>query len=81
MADAYAEIGAIQQAYKARQTIGKDMSMSVNGAPVCTYCMKDIATAAQNAQLNSLTINAVDKYGNPIAYVWQPGMTSIKVKK
>ena len=72
MADAHAEIGVIQQAYNAGKTQGKDMSMVVKGKDVCGYCQGDIAAAAQQARLKSLTVQAIDDlsgmpktYGNP----------------
>lgn len=53
------------------------MTMTVKGEPVCGYCTGDIAAAAKQAELNSLTIYE-DVTGNTL--YWQPGMRSLKVK-
>ena len=58
-------------------TKGADMTMTVKGEPVCGYCTGDIAAAAKQAELNSLTIYE-DVTGNTL--YWQPGMRSLKVK-
>ncbi|UXD29233.1 hypothetical protein FORC066_2021 [Yersinia enterocolitica] len=55
--------------------------MVVSGKDVCGYCRGDIAAAANAAEVNSLTIHAVDKYGDPVKYTWETGMRSIKVAK
>ncbi|MFM0739263.1 PAAR domain-containing protein [Paraburkholderia xenovorans] len=81
MADAHAEIGAIQQAFDAGTTQGANMSMTVTGKDVCGFCKGDIAAAADKAGLNSLTIQAEDDVtGLPKTYYWSPGMKSIKVR-
>lgn len=79
MADAHAEIGVIQQASEAGETAGQDMSMTVEGKDVCGYCKGDIAAAAQQAGLKSLTIQATDDItGAPKTYTWVSGMKSIQ---
>ncbi|EOF8196340.1 hypothetical protein HL273_13940 [Yersinia enterocolitica] len=79
MADAYAEIGALQQAHEAGVSKGADINMVVSGKDVCGYCRGDIAAAANAAEVNSLTIHAIDKYADPVKYTWETGMKSIKV--
>ncbi|WP_373798247.1 deaminase [Glaesserella sp.] len=81
MAEAHAEIGAIQQAYEKGVTKGKDMVIHVQGRDVCTYCRNDIATAAKNAGLKSVTVHAVNKDGKPVIYDWNETMSSIKLRK
>jgi hypothetical protein len=78
MADAHAEIGAIQQAYAAGRTTGANMTLTVEGKAVCGFCMGDIAAMAERAGLNSLTVKAFDRDGNPITYYWRPGMRTLK---
>ncbi|WP_063334518.1 cytidine deaminase-like fold-containing protein [Marinomonas sp. TW1] len=56
MATAHAEVGAIQQAFDAGTTQGKNMTMTVEGMEVCGYCRSDLRKAADKAGLNSLTI-------------------------
>ncbi|EPM2754560.1 cytidine deaminase-like fold-containing protein [Yersinia enterocolitica] len=60
---------------------GADINMVVRDKDVCGYCRGDIAAAANAAEVNSLTIHAVDKYGDPVKYTWETGMKSIKVAK
>ncbi|MFC5476383.1 hemagglutinin repeat-containing protein [Paraherbaspirillum soli] len=82
MADAHAEIGVIQQAYNAGKTQGTDMVMNVTGKDVCGYCKGDIAAAAEQAGLKSLTVQAKDEVtGMPKTYYWTQGMRSIKEKR
>nr|WP_210512404.1 deaminase [Pantoea ananatis] len=83
MANAHAEIGAIQQAYNAGKTQDANLTINVAGKDVCSYCRGDIAAAAQASGAKSVTINAVDdKTGLPKTYVWETGMKSIReVKK
>ncbi|MCW1832821.1 VENN motif pre-toxin domain-containing protein [Pantoea ananatis] len=83
MANAHAEIGAIQQAYNAGKTQDANLTINVAGKDVCSYCRGDIAAAAQASGAKSVTINAVDdKTGLPKTYVWEPGMKSIReIKK
>lgn len=83
MANAHAEIGAIQQAYNAGKTQDANLTINVAGKDVCSYCRGDIAAAAQASGAKSVTINAVDdKIGLPKTYVWEPGMKSIReIKK
>ncbi|MDH0053181.1 tRNA(Arg) A34 adenosine deaminase TadA [Pantoea sp. PA1] len=83
MANAHAEIGAIQQAYNAGKTQDANLTINVAGKDVCSYCRGDIAAAAQASGAKSITINAVDdKTGLPKTYVWEPGMKSIReIKK
>ncbi|EPE7790151.1 cytidine deaminase-like fold-containing protein, partial [Yersinia enterocolitica] len=38
MADAHAEIGALQQAHEAGVSKGADINMVVSGKDVCGYC-------------------------------------------
>ncbi|MDQ1232466.1 hypothetical protein QE379_003892 [Sphingomonas sp. SORGH_AS 879] len=82
MADAHAEIGAIQQAFDAGKTQGQSMNMTVSGKDVCGFCRGDIAAAADKAGLKSLTINAIDNDTLlPKKYIWNPGMKSIQEEK
>ncbi|WP_272847504.1 VENN motif pre-toxin domain-containing protein [Pantoea ananatis] len=84
MANAHAEIGAIQQAYNAGKTQDANLTINVACKDVCSYCRGDIAAAAAQASgAKSVTINAVDdKTGLPKTYVWEPGMKSIReIKK
>lgn len=81
MAEAHAEIGAIQQAYEKGATKGKNMVIHVQGRDVCTYCRNDIATAAKKAGLKSVTVHAVNKDGKPVIYDWNETMSSIKLRK
>ena len=83
MANAHAEIGAIQQAYNAGKTQDANLTINVASKDVCSYCRGDIAAAAQASCAKSVTINAVDdKTGLPKTYVWEPGMKSIReIKK
>lgn len=81
MAEAHAEIGAIQQAYERGVTQGKDMVIYVQGKDVCGHCRQDIALAAEKAGLKSITVHAVDKKDNPVIYDWKPTMKSIKLRK
>ncbi|MGX9311093.1 VENN motif pre-toxin domain-containing protein [Pantoea ananatis] len=83
MANAHAEIGAIQQAYNAGKTQDANLTINVACKDVCSYCRGDIASAAQASGAKSVTINAVDdKTGLPKTYVWEPGMKSIReIKK
>ncbi|MFM1273209.1 hypothetical protein WFM03_05515 [Yersinia enterocolitica] len=69
MADAHAEIGALQQAHEAGVSKGADINMVVSGKDVCGYCRGEF------------TIHAVDKYGDPVKYTWETGMKFIKVAK
>jgi len=70
-----------QQAANAGETKGSNMLMKVTGKDVCGYCKGDIAAAATEAKLNSLTIQAVDDItGLPKTYYWELGMKSIKEK-
>ncbi|MBO9723817.1 MAG: hypothetical protein J7530_05535 [Novosphingobium sp.] len=79
MADAHAEIGAIQQAFDSGNTQGQSMVLDFVGKDVCGFCRGDIAAAASKAGLNSLTVNAIDNItGLPKFYTWSPGMKSIK---
>jgi hypothetical protein len=70
MADAHAEVGAIQQAFEAKATVGKDMKMTVTGQPVCPYCRSDIPKMAKAAGLKSLTI--YEEVTKQTLY-WEPG--------
>lgn len=81
MAEAHAEIGAIQQAYEKGVTKGKDMVIHVQGRDVCSYCRNDIATAARKAGLKSVTVHAINKDGKPVVYDWNATMNSIKLRK
>uniref|UniRef100_A6W0N3 Putative cytidine deaminase C-terminal domain-containing protein n=1 Tax=Marinomonas sp. (strain MWYL1) TaxID=400668 RepID=A6W0N3_MARMS len=56
MATAHAEVGAIQQAYDAGKTQGKNMTMRVTGEDVCDYCRSDLRKAADKSGLNSLSV-------------------------
>ena len=56
MATAHAEVGAIQQAFEAGKTQGKNMTMRVTGEDVCDFCRSDLRKAADKAGLNSLSI-------------------------
>ncbi|MCU9997596.1 hypothetical protein H0G77_00480 [[Pasteurella] aerogenes] len=81
MAEAHAEIGAIQQAYEKGATKGKDMVIHVQGRDVCTYCRNDIATAAKKAGLKSVTVHAIDEKEKLHIYTWSSGQTSLKEVK
>jgi hypothetical protein len=56
MATAHAEIGVIQQAVREGVAKGADLTMTVTGEPICSFCRGDIPLAAKAAGLNSLTI-------------------------
>ena len=79
MADAHAEIGAIQQAHDAGVAKGADMVLEVSGRKVSAYCMSDIPAMAEKAGLNSLEITAIDQYGVSHSYIWRPGTKLVKV--
>jgi filamentous hemagglutinin len=79
MADAHAEIGAIQQAHEAGVAKGANMVMEVNGLRVCDYCKSDIPAMAEKAGLNSLEITAIDKEGMPHSYIWRPRTKLVEV--
>ena len=82
IADSHAEIGVIQKAYNSGKTQGASMTMTVSGKDVCGYCKGDIAAAAQQSGLKSLTVQATDyETGKTTNYFWQPGMKSIKEQK
>jgi filamentous hemagglutinin len=74
MSTAHAEGGVIQQAANAGVARGADLTLTVKGEPVCTYCRGDIPAAAEAAGLKSLTI--VDQTTG-ITYFWKPGMTKL----
>jgi filamentous hemagglutinin len=75
MSTAHAEVGVIQQAYNAGVSQGADMTMTVTGMEVCSFCRGDIPAAAQGAGLNSLTLYEA-KTGRTL--YWQPGMTNLR---
>jgi len=77
MSTAHAEVGVIQQASNAGVAKGSNLTMTVAGEPVCTYCRGDIPAAAKAAGLKSLTIYEAT---TGKTYYWQPGMNSLKVK-
>ncbi len=81
MRDAHAEIGAIQQAHEAGIAKGADLNMTVKGLDLCDYCKGDVPAAAQAAGAKSITIDAVDSFGDPIQYYWEQGMKKMKVIK
>lgn len=81
MAEAHAEIGAIQQAYENGVTEGKNMVIHVQGRDVCTYCRNDIATAARKAGLRSVTVRAIDEKNRLHIYTWSSGKNSLKEVK
>jgi len=70
MWDAHAEVGAIQQAYKAGRTKNRDMVMFVKGENVCTHCKSAAPEAAKKAGLKSLTIHSQDEKGVLRTYRW-----------
>jgi filamentous hemagglutinin len=80
MADAHAEVGAIQQAHEAGVAKGADMVMEVNGLRVCDYCKSDIPAMAEKAGLNSLKIINTDDKGVVKNYHWQPGTKLKEIK-
>ncbi|MHA3360809.1 cytidine deaminase-like fold-containing protein [Yersinia enterocolitica] len=63
MADAHAEIGALQQAHEAGVSKGADINMVVSGKDVCGYCRGEFTSAANAAEvtrsLYKLSINNV----------------------
>ncbi|AMP00526.1 mafB19-like deaminase family protein [Collimonas arenae] len=77
MSTAHAEIGVIQQASNAGVANGANMTMTVTGEPICTFCRGDIPAAAEAAGLKSLTLYEAT---TGKTYYWEPGMTNIKVK-
>ncbi|MDI2111773.1 cytidine deaminase-like fold-containing protein [Commensalibacter nepenthis] len=80
MADAHAEIGAIQQAYKAGLTKDADLTINVVGKDVCGFCRGDIAAAAKESGAKLVTVHAIDEKTNlPKTYIWEPGMKTLKV--
>lgn len=77
MANAHAEIGAIQQAFNAGRTAGQDMVLAVSRPP-CGFCAGDIPAMAERAGLRSLTVI----YTNPTTgivtrYPWVPGTRTL----
>lgn len=51
------------------------MAMSVAGKEVCNYCLSDVRTMAEKAELKSLTIYE-EATGNVL--FWQQGMKKIE---
>jgi filamentous hemagglutinin len=80
MADAHAEVGAIQQAHEAGVAKGADMVMKVDGLDVCDYCKSDIPAMAEKAGLNSLEITSTNNKGVVRHYHWQPGTKLVEIK-
>lgn len=78
MLDAHAEIGVIEQAYRAGKTQGQSMFMGLSRPP-CGYCTGDLAAEAERAGLSYLRINTVNtRTLYPEAYYWMPGMKRIE---
>ncbi|NDD31702.1 MAG: adhesin, partial [Proteobacteria bacterium] len=75
MATAHAEVGVIQQAFKAGKTMGADMKLVVEGKPVCGHCLGDIPAMAEKAGLKSLTV-VEEATGKTLQ--WKPGMRTLK---
>lgn len=71
MAQAHAEIGVIQQAYEQGMTKGQDMTMTLKGKLVCSYCISDVASMGKAAELKSIKIHE-DESGKTL--YWEPGM-------
>jgi filamentous hemagglutinin len=80
MADAHAEVGAIQQAHDAGVAKGADMVMEVEGRDVCGFCKSDIPAMAEKAELKSLKITSTDDKGVVRNYYWQPGAKLKEIK-
>ncbi|QYN44950.1 filamentous hemagglutinin N-terminal domain-containing protein [Gilliamella sp. ESL0441] len=78
MANAHAEIGAIQQAHNAGLAKGADLKINVAGKAICSYCRSDIVSAAKAADVKSVTIYEA-KTG--LTYYWRPGMKKLEVQK
>ena len=82
MANAHAEIGAIQQAHNAGLAKGANLKITVSGKDVCSYCRSDIVSAAKAAGVKSVTIHAVDDVTKlPKTYIWETGMMKLKEVK
>ena len=78
MADSHAEIGVIEQAYKAGKTQGQSMFMSLSRPP-CGYCTGDLAVEAERSGLKYLRIRTVNKDTMyPEAYYWMPAMKKVE---
>ena len=71
MAQAHAEIGVIQQAYEQGVTKGQDMTMTLKGKLVCSYCISDVASIAKAAELRSITIH---EHESGRTLYWELGM-------
>lgn len=56
MANAHAEIEAMQKAYDAGITKGADMTIELTGQNMCTFCRSNVATMANEIGLNSLEV-------------------------
>ncbi|MCX8745355.1 hypothetical protein J3U68_08030 [Snodgrassella sp. B3882] len=78
MANAHAEIGAIQQAHNAGLAKGADLKINVTGKAICSYCRSDIVSAAKAADVKSITIYEA-KTG--LTYYWRLGMKKLEVQK
>ena len=74
MSNAHAEIGLIQQAYRAGETQNAEMVIDVWHQAVCGHCYGNVAIAAQNAMLKQLIVNEIHT-GN--SYIWTPGMRNL----
>lgn len=57
MANAHAEIEAMQKAYDAGVTKGAHMTIDLTGQNMCTFCRSNVAAMADEIGLNSLTVN------------------------
>lgn len=75
MATAHTEVGVIQQAFNAGVARGADMTLTVKGEPVCTFCRGDIPAAAEAAGLKSLSIV---EQTTRVTYYWVPGMKNLR---
>ena len=76
MSNAYAEIGAIQQAYDAGLTSGNDMEMTVEGEDTCSYCMSAIPKMVKAINLRGLSI--FEQTTN-LTYTWNYGEKTLRI--
>lgn len=78
MADAHAEIGAMEQAYRAGLAKDADLVINVTGRDVCNYCKGDISAMAKQVGAKSVTIHAIDEKNIARDYIWKPGMKTLQ---
>lgn len=78
METAHAEVGIIQQAHNAGVAKGANLNITVVGKDVCDYCKGDVPAMGNAAEINSITIYAIDEYGVMKSYNWQSGMKTLE---